>query len=353
MIVHHFSKKIVALLFVFTLLVGCSTRDKEQAKAVEQKYAEQKASQQSEPTSPNEEEPNTPDPLGEKEQADLSPENSPLPQNEEAPTGEAITQQPTIPQAAAHNATLSDSDVTLLQLEMPKKGDALAIVDTSSGGIVFRLFPEEAPLAVENFIALADAGYYENMSFQRIMENFYIESGAPEDAPPTSSFTDSEGNPVPFVTETSVNLWNFRGALVMKNKGVDRPHTNTSEFRIIQASLLEEEWFEQMEEINYPQKVIDVYKEQGGIPGFDSRCTVFGQVVEGMNVVDRIATAPVEEDSYRPAQPTVIYDITIATHDGRTTSYLPETIEVEGEGDIADSEDITQIPADDSDNPNA
>jgi len=207
-------------------------------------------------------------------------------------------------EAAAHNAALRDSDVRLIQFEEQRADAPIATIDTSAGRIRVVLYPEHAPKAVENFITHSRNGYYNGMSFSRVIRNFLIQSGAPNDGEPVSVFGE------PFESEYSLDLWNFRGALVMVNSGAHRPDTNTSEFMIIQAGFVSESTIEAMKAAGYPQKVIDKYAEVGGVPGFDWRNTVFGMVIEGMNIVDTIAAS--ETDAMNnPIRPVIISSITI------------------------------------------
>lgn len=90
----------------------------------------------------------------------------------------------------------------------------------------------------------------------------------------------------PFEDEFDRNMLHFKGALSMANSG---PNTNGSQFFIVHASEVSEDILDSMIEAKYPTEVIDLYKEHGGTPHLDFRHTVFGQVVEGMDIVDEIA----------------------------------------------------------------
>ena len=63
---------------------------------------------------------------------------------------------------------------TILQAEMPAEGEEIAVITTSEGVIKMRLFPEEAPKAVENFQTLAKSGYYDGLTFHRVIEDFMV-----------------------------------------------------------------------------------------------------------------------------------------------------------------------------------
>lgn len=168
-----------------------------------------------------------------------------------------------------------------------QKNEKLVEMETSMGTIKIKLFPEYAPKAVENFITHSKNGYYEGVTFHRVMKDFMIQGGDPEG-------TGRGGESIygqPFEDELSDKLFNLRGALSMANAG---PSTNGSQFFIVQNSTLAEGLKEKMEKAKYPEEIIKAY-EQGGTPWLDNKHTVFGQVIEGMDVVDKIANVEVDE----------------------------------------------------------
>jgi len=223
--------------------------------------------------------------------------------------------------AAEANSRIKASDVNLIQFEEPQVGDTIATIRTSEGEIKIRFFPEQAPKAVENFVTHSKNGYYNGLTFHRVICDFMIQGGDPKG--------DSTGGESiwgePFEDEFSTDLWNFRGAVAMANSGAD---TNRSQFFIVQASGLAEQYPEQMAAGKVPQKVIDKYQEVGGAPWLDGRYTVFGQVIEGMDVVDIIANVAVN-NKYKPADDVIIETITISTY----TEKDKAASEGEGEGE--------------------
>lgn len=176
------------------------------------------------------------------------------------------------------------------QRRNPEKGDILATIKTTMGDIKVILFPDAAPKAVENFTTHAKNGYYNGIIFHRVIPDFMIQGGDP-----LGRGTGGEsiwGRS--FEDEFSPEYHNLRGALSMANAG---PNTNGSQFFIVQADSVDGRFIPQMErlpEMFTPDSVED-YKEVGGTPWLDFRHTVFGQTVEGMDVVDAIAA--VERDS--------------------------------------------------------
>ena len=170
----------------------------------------------------------------------------------------------------------------MIQFEKPAAGEKTAVMKTSMGEIVLKFFPKQAPKAVENFLTHAESGYYNGTKFHRVIPGFMIQGGDPKG-------TGTGGESIwgkPFEDEFSRDLWNFRGALSMANAG---PGTNGSQFFIVQAPEVDEGMLAQMEGAGFPKEVIEQYKAVGGTPWLDRRHTVFGQVVQGMDIVDEIA----------------------------------------------------------------
>lgn len=217
------------------------------------------------------------------------------------------------------------------QLEFPQllpmvEGEDIAIITTNFGDIKVRFFQNEAPKAVENFITHAKNGYYDGLIFHRVIEGFMLQGGDPEG-------TGTGGESIwgtPFEDEVTPALRNFRGALSMANSGVN---TNGSQFFIVQNNSLAETAREDLAEVLehqdevigtledgtevtigelYPTEAIQKYLSDGGAYWLDFRHTVFGQVYEGMDVVDKIAaveTTGGEEN--RPLEDVIIEGIKI------------------------------------------
>lgn len=152
----------------------------------------------------------------------------------------------------------------------------VAIMNTDQGEIDFVLFADQAPKAVENFVTHAKEGYYNGVTFHRVIDDFMIQTGDP-------TGTGSGGESIwgePFEDEFSYELYNFRGTVSMANSGKD---TNGSQFFIVQADTMDQE-------LNgWPTLAEEKYHEVGGTPWLDQVHTVFGQVISGMDVVDAIA----------------------------------------------------------------
>ncbi|NLJ98207.1 MAG: peptidylprolyl isomerase [Tissierellia bacterium] len=201
-------------------------------------------------------------------------------------------------------------EIVLEQLKLPKDGEEIVEMNTNYGVIKIRLFPEIAPKAVENFKTHIKDGYYDGITFHRVIEEFMIQGGDPNG-------TGTGGESIwgkPFEDEFDINYHNIRGALSMANAG---PNTNGSQFFIVQKHEVEEELISQMTEIGeengFPEAVVEAYTKLGGTPHLDFRHTVFGQVFEGMDVVDKIASVETDAGD-KPVEPVIMEKVQIVNY---------------------------------------
>jgi cyclophilin family peptidyl-prolyl cis-trans isomerase len=145
-----------------------------------------------------------------------------------------------------------------------------AVLNTSEGPVELELFAEDAPRTVENFTNLAGEGFYDGLAFHRVLPDFMIQGGCPRG--------DGTGGPGYEFEDEFNDHPVARGALAMANAG---PNTNGSQFFIVTADAC---------------------------PWLDGKHTVFGQVVSGQDVVDRISL--VERDGRdKPVAPVVIESV--------------------------------------------
>lgn len=171
------------------------------------------------------------------------------------------------------------------QTKAPEKGDLVAVMHTNMGDIKIKLFRDEVPKTVKNFVELSKKDYYNGIIFHRVIKDFMIQGGDP-------TGTGMGGESIygeKFEDEFDVSLHNVRGALSMANAG---PGTNGSQFFIVQASECPEAMLGQMRGLTdrgFPEETIADYEALGGTPWLDFKHSVFGQVYEGMKVVDDIA----------------------------------------------------------------
>ena len=193
------------------------------------------------------------------------------------------------------------------QTQAPASGEEVAVIKTSKGDIFVRLFPEHAPKAVENFKTHAKNGYYDGLIFHRVINDFMIQGGDP-----TGSGMGGESIwGKSFEDEFTPELHNLRGALSMANAG---PNTNGSQFFIVQAKQVSDDMLDQLEtapEELFPTECVREYEALGGTQWLDYKHTVFGQVYDGMDVVDDIAGVKVDFFQNKPVEDVVIETIEI------------------------------------------
>ena len=242
-------------------------------------------------------------------------------------------------------------DVTL------EKGDTYALIKIKDfGEIKCKLFPEAAPKGVSNFIELAESGYYTDKKIHRVVKDFMLQGGSGN-----GDGTGVEGEPE-FGVEYNTNMRHYYGALcyanaggvngtqfyIINNKGCGEftdasyyataisqfeANVKTCEERIKTTSGDEQAYYQQALDYYQNQKKIfemsmkaindrtdemtDRYKEKGGYPFLDGGYTVFGQVVEGFDVIDNISAVEVKVNSSGekslPVEDIFIESVTIGT----------------------------------------
>ena len=229
--------------------------------------------------------------------------------------------------------TVTNVDATtIIQAQMPEEGEEIAVITTSEGVVKMRFFPEEAPKAVENFKTLAKDGYYDGLTFHRVINDFMVQTGDPKGDGTGGESCWGED----FETEVSERLHFYRGAVAMANAG---PDTNGSQFFIVQQKTVMEDALKAIEDaINnneeevgvtltdgnyytlsqlYPEEVMNYYREQGGSAHleyvFGNGYSIFGQVFEGLETVDAIAAAETYE-SDKPVEDITIESITFESY---------------------------------------
>ena len=192
-----------------------------------------------------------------------------------------------------------------VQLLPVSGGDTVAVMHTNMGDIHIKLFADKAPKTVKNFVTHAKNGYYDGLIFHRVINDFMIQGGDP-------TGTGMGGESIygsSFEDEFDPSLHNLRGALSMANAG---PNTNGSQFFIVQAKAVPDNMIDQMRSMpdSFPEDIVDFYEKNGGTPWLDFRHTVFGQVFEGMDTVDKIAATEVGAAD-KPVEDVIITSIEI------------------------------------------
>lgn len=212
-----------------------------------------------------------------------------------ANTTEASTKSAEYEEVDIHEASKVD------QMAKPEKGETIAIVKVKDYGTMkFKFFNQDAPLAVENFVTLAYNGFYDGITFHRVIDNFMIQGGDP-------TGTGGGGTTIwgtEFENEQSDALIPVRGALCMANAGRD---TNSSQFFVVQNKVASEDTYGG-KTVTEEQKA--KFDEYGGYPYLTGDYTVFGQMYAGYDVLDAIAATETDGND-SPLEEVVIESITI------------------------------------------
>lgn len=196
-----------------------------------------------------------------------------------------------------------------LQFTHPAAGEPVAVFDTTAGVFKAVLFPEQAPQAYDNFVGLVQAGYYNGLTVTRVEQDFVVEAGQGADGKGTTIWNGSR-----YPAEATDKLHHYSGALCM---AADSSGKCASVFYIMSTlpggDSVTQELTDQMNSAGYRAEVVSAYQTVGGAPYLDYTDTVLGQVYEGMDVVDTIAQAAVDENQ-KPTETITINSVSIETY---------------------------------------
>ena len=196
-----------------------------------------------------------------------------------------------------------------LQFTHPAAGKPVAVFDTTAGVFRAMLFPEQAPQAYDNFVGLVQAGYYNGLTVTRVEQDFVVEAGQGTDGKGTTIWNGSR-----YPAEATDKLHHYSGALCM---AADSSGQCASVFCIMSTlpgeDSVTQELTDQMNSAGYRAEVVSAYQTAGGAPYLDYTDTVLGQVYEGMDVVDTIAQAAVDENQ-KPTETITINSVSIETY---------------------------------------
>ena len=176
-----------------------------------------------------------------------------------------------------------------------------AVIKTDMGDIKIRLF-QSVPGHTNNFIKLANEGFYDGLLFHRVINGFMIQGGDPNSknaAPGTTLGNGGPGYQIP----AEIRNYHFRGTLsAARTPDTVNPERKSSgsQFYIVHGSPVSDVMLDRMEasqNIKYTQEERDLYKKIGGYPSLDNQYTAYGEVVEGMETVDKIAVVPTAPQS--------------------------------------------------------
>lgn len=181
--------------------------------------------------------------------------------------------------------------VLMLGLSSCQKDEFTHAEITTDFGTIEVILYNNTPKHRDNFIKLAEEGFYDDLLFHRVVNGFMVQGGDPDskDAAPGQAL--GRGGPG-YQIDAEIGAPHLRGALAAARDGNPLKRSSGSQFYIVQGRPVTEEALNQMEaqkSIKYSPEQREVYKNEGGSPFLDGEYTVFGEVISGMEVVDQIA----------------------------------------------------------------
>jgi peptidyl-prolyl cis-trans isomerase B (cyclophilin B) len=197
--------------------------------------------------------------------------------------------------------------LTLSQLafaQKKSKKDQLVTISTPFGDMQLVLF-DETPKHKANFLKLAQEGFYNGTLFHRIIEGFMIQGGDPDSktAKPGEPLGEGDlGYTIP--AEFNDKLFHKKGVIAAARDNNPQKASSASQFYLAQGKVFKEEDFAAVERRTGRPVPVDrkeVYKHIGGIPHLDQNYTVYGTVINGLEVIDKIAQQP-KDSRDRPAK---------------------------------------------------
>ncbi|WP_300599435.1 peptidylprolyl isomerase [Niabella sp.] len=181
------------------------------------------------------------------------------------------------------------------------------LLHTNYGDMVLRL-NDETPLHRDNFIKLVKSRYYKDLLFHRVIQHFMIQSGDPDSRKAPGGKPLGEGGPgYTIPAEFRAGLFHQKGALAAAREGDDvnpQKASSGSQFYIVQGKIWTNSGLDTLEKTRLKGRTIpaacrEVYTTIGGTPHLDQNYTVFGQLIKGFDVLDKIAAVPTSKGKDR------------------------------------------------------
>ena|SRR5438876_4462662 len=204
---------------------------------------------------------------------------------------------------------IAQKDSTLRKKD--RKRDVL--LQTTYGNIVVRL-SDSTPLHRDNFLKLVKVGYYDSVLFHRVIKNFMIQSGDPESKQAIAGQALGNGGPgyrIP--AEFRQTLFHKKGVIAAARDNNPEKASSGSQFYIVQGKIFTDAGLDSVETFRLggrkiPPEQREVYRTIGGTPHLDQNYTVFGEVVRGLDIVDKIAAVQTSKgnDRDRPLQDVIL-----------------------------------------------
>ncbi|MCW5910844.1 MAG: peptidylprolyl isomerase [Cyclobacteriaceae bacterium] len=204
----------------------------------------------------------------------------------------------------AYFRTLSDTETSELkryQKQFRPDDSYRVLILTNQGSMVVKLF-NETPLHRDNFVAKIKAGFYDSLLFHRVIDNFMIQGGDPTSKKVNSGDRlgsgSAPGDRIPAEFRTEKGIYHKRGALAAARDNNPEKASSNCQFYIVQrpawrTAQLDSAIVQRSLNLNDAQK--QLYTTRGGTPHLDGGYTVFGELLSGFDVLDKIAKTKTDQ----------------------------------------------------------
>ncbi len=178
-----------------------------------------------------------------------------------------------------------------------QKKEQHILIETELGNMKVLLY-NSTPKHRDNMVKLVKEGFYDGLLFHRVINNFMIQGGDPDSRNASMQQMLGQGGPG-YTIDAEIGAYHFKGALsAARLSDAVNPEkaSSGSQFFIVQGYKVQDQELDRWEQekgIKYTPEQRKLYREVGGYPFLDNDYTVFGEVVEGLDVIDRIAALPV------------------------------------------------------------
>lgn len=186
---------------------------------------------------------------------------------------------------------------TILSTCQMDDGFTYALIETDFGDMKVKLY-NSTPQHRDNFIKLANEGFYEDLLFHRVIQGFMIQGGDPNSKGAAPGARLGMGGPG-YTTPAEIGALHFKGALSAARTSNPAKESSGSQFYIVQGAPIQADALTRLSGRHghlYSDEDQTRYGEMGGTPQLDYEYTVFGEVVEGLEVIDAIAVVRTQAD---------------------------------------------------------
>ncbi len=195
---------------------------------------------------------------------------------------------------------LDADDVEIIQFDTPADDAPVCVFETTMGTYKAVLYPDIVPDYCDFFTSLVNEGYYDDTYIFAVENGVYFMGGSKTDDGTNNDDTNTKN----YERELSPKLWPFKGSLVAfgDEKGIIVKETLAgSRIMFVNSVEFTDEFKDELDNAGGNKKLVEAFKEHGGVPNFSQQYTVFGQVIDGMDVYDKICSAEVnDEKTKRP-----------------------------------------------------